>query len=269
MQNLFVEVDGSPVHPKKRAEVIEDYTAFLKKFEHKKTTDDCYTPPAVYNAVLDWVNEHYPLAGKRVLRPFYPGGDYKSVEYAEDCVVIDNPPFSIIAEITKFYIEGNIPFFIFAPHLTLFSSDLNCSFIVCDTQITYENGAVVNTSFRSNILGDWKVIGAPDLKQRIKAAQVKKKAQRPKYEYPENVLTVSKVAYFVSKGINIRIHKNDLAFCRTLDMQLRYKKAIFGGGFLLSLRAAAEMTKTKGDAKDGALVWELSEREWEIIRGLG
>ena len=59
MQNLFVEVDGSPVHPKKRAEVIEDYTAFLKKFEHKKTTDDCYTPPAVYNAVLDWVNEHY------------------------------------------------------------------------------------------------------------------------------------------------------------------------------------------------------------------
>ena len=28
--------------------------AFVDKFRHKLTTDDCYTPDAVYDAVADW-----------------------------------------------------------------------------------------------------------------------------------------------------------------------------------------------------------------------
>lgn len=31
----------------------EDYQAFLEKFEAKKTTDDCYTPDNIYDAVRD------------------------------------------------------------------------------------------------------------------------------------------------------------------------------------------------------------------------
>ena len=31
-----------------------DYEAFVGKFEPKKTTDDCYTPPEVYDAVLGY-----------------------------------------------------------------------------------------------------------------------------------------------------------------------------------------------------------------------
>ena len=39
----------------------EDYQAFLEKFEAKKTTDDCYTPDNIYDAVRDWVAEKYEI----------------------------------------------------------------------------------------------------------------------------------------------------------------------------------------------------------------
>ena len=39
----------------------QDYDEFVNKFKPKKTTDDCYTPELVYNAVRDWVIEEYCL----------------------------------------------------------------------------------------------------------------------------------------------------------------------------------------------------------------
>lgn len=35
------------------AEVSEEYKKFVDKFKPKKTTDDCYTPELVYDAVRD------------------------------------------------------------------------------------------------------------------------------------------------------------------------------------------------------------------------
>lgn len=89
----------------------KEYIEFLKKFEVKKTTDDCYTPPAVYDVVLNYVKEKCNIEGMRVLRPFYPNGDYQNETYDDNCVVIDNPPFSIISQIIRFYLERNINFF--------------------------------------------------------------------------------------------------------------------------------------------------------------
>ena len=34
--------------------LFEDYDGFVEKFKPKKTTDDCYTPPDVYDCVSDW-----------------------------------------------------------------------------------------------------------------------------------------------------------------------------------------------------------------------
>lgn len=52
-----------------------DYDGFVEKFKPKNTTDDCYTPPAVYEAVLDYVDRNVtPLDGREVVRPFWPGG---------------------------------------------------------------------------------------------------------------------------------------------------------------------------------------------------
>ena len=31
-----------------------EYDAFTEKFKPKKTTDDCYTPPLVNDAIRDW-----------------------------------------------------------------------------------------------------------------------------------------------------------------------------------------------------------------------
>jgi len=98
--------------------LFTDYGGFLEKFEAKKTTDDCYTPKEVYDLILEYVGKYYDLSDKKIIRPFYPGGDFESIDYPDDCVVIDNPPFSIIAKIAKFYIQNNVPFFLFAPHLT-------------------------------------------------------------------------------------------------------------------------------------------------------
>lgn len=94
---------------------------FLEKFKPKLTTDDCYTPENIYACVRDWAVDRYGLAGAEVVRPFFPGGDYEHYDYPEGCVVIDNPPFSILSNICRFYDKRGIRYFLFAPALTLFS----------------------------------------------------------------------------------------------------------------------------------------------------
>lgn len=91
---------------------FNDYEGFVDKFKPKKTTDDCYTPPAVYDAVLNYVRSTYGIAEDTpIVRPFYPGGDYEHYDYPEDCLVVDNPPFSIFSKIVDFYTKRGIRFF--------------------------------------------------------------------------------------------------------------------------------------------------------------
>ena len=99
-----------------------DYEGFVEKFKPKKTTDDCYTPPEVYEVVRDWACAEYGIDPARIVRPFYPGGDYEAYDYQDGCTVLDNPPFSIVSKIVRFYLDRGIPFFIFAPSLTVMSS---------------------------------------------------------------------------------------------------------------------------------------------------
>lgn len=123
-----------------------EYEVWLSKFETKKTTDSCFTPAAIYSAVADWAVNEYGLKGRRILRPFHPEGDYEKLEYQEGDVVIDNPPFSILTRIVRFYEIKGVDFFLFAPSLTLFSPNAKCS-IVTSSTIEYANGAKINTSF--------------------------------------------------------------------------------------------------------------------------
>ena len=95
MKDLFGQESDQQVGTIK----YDDYEAFVSKFQAKKTTDDCYTPPAVFDAILAYVRANCDLDGKRIVRPFVPNGDYKALHYEIDDVVIDNPPFSIISEI--------------------------------------------------------------------------------------------------------------------------------------------------------------------------
>jgi hypothetical protein len=202
-----------------KTNLFSNYDAFLDKFEDKKTTDDCYTPKEVMDIILDYVNKKYSLNGKKIIRPFYPNGDYESIDYTDEMVVIDNPPFSIITKICKYYIKNNVKFFLFCPHLTAFTSDIDCTHIIASADITYENGATIKTAFVSNIFGDIKIIGDADLHQKFKEIQLRNKINLPKYEYPNNIITVSKVSYCVEKGINLTFDKKDLKHYSGMDAQ--------------------------------------------------
>ena len=250
--------------------LFTEYEAFTEKFEIKKTTDDCYTPSDVFKVVLDYVAKNYNLENKTIVRPFYPNGDYQLLNYDNNTVVIDNPPFSIIAEICRFYLKRNIKFFIFAPHLTNFSSDIDVTHIVAAADIVYENGANVKTSFLSNLFGDIKIIGCPEIYEKIKAINNSKKLNLPQYLYPKNIVTVSKIAYFVEKGVPITINKNEVNFIRQLDSQKSHKKSLFGSGFIASDAAAERMAQAQAQAQAQANVieWELSKREKNIINNL-
>ena len=127
------------------------YDEFVEKFKPKLTTDDCYTPHVVYEAVADWAANEYEIDKSCFVRPFYPGGDYENFDYCGK-IVVDNPPFSILSNIVKFYVERDIKFFLFAPTLVsiIRLSDI-CTALCVGVDIEYENGAVVTTGFVTNL----------------------------------------------------------------------------------------------------------------------
>ena len=259
-----------------------EYEAFVDKFKPKKTTDDCYTPPLVYEVVRDWACEEYGIDPACIVRPFYPGGDYERFPYAPDSAVLDNPPFSILAKICDFYIDRGIPFFLFAPSLTAFSSRKNVmriNHIICDADITYHNGAVVRTAFVTSY-GGYVAQTAPELGARIAKAmqQIKTgtKKELQKYTYPDHVATAAMLQRYAHYGVDYRIEAKDCTPISKLDSQAEQGKGIFGGGLLLSERAAAERAAAERAAAERAAaeraaahVWELSEREKRIIESLG
>lgn len=250
-------------------ESSEEYDAFVEKFKPKLTTDDCYTPQNVYETIRDWAVEHYGLQGAPIVRPFYPGGDYEHETYPDGCVVIDNPPFSILSQICRFYMERGIRFFLFAPALTLFSIAAGtCNYLPIGANVTYENGATVNTAFVTN-LGAWKIETDLKLYSAIKAADDTNRhesaAELPGYIYPDCVLTPATIIK-TSRRKSFKILPEDAVFIRALDAQRERKAAIYGGGFLLSEKAAAEKAAAE---KAAAHVWELSDREKAIVAALG
>jgi hypothetical protein len=281
-----------PPQPKTKT-LFNDYEGFVDKFEIKKTTDDCYTPPDIYKLILKYVASIYDLEDKKIIRPFCPNGDYINVDYGDDSVVVDNPPFSILSKIIEFYNSKNIKFFLFAPHLTLFTSLQRCSCVVAACDIVYDNGAKVKTSFVTNMFDEIKVVTSSALYFSVKDLQGEraKATAKPVYTYPENVWTVSSLSFFVQRGFDLEINERDFEFTRGLDSQKPFKKAIFGSGILLSEAKAREAKAREAKAREAkareakareakareakarealnGLVWELSEREKKIIESLG
>ena len=259
-----------------QAQAIKDmhdaqYGAFLEKFEDKKTTDDCYTPENIYEAVADFVAEHYGLRKADFVRPFWPGGDYQAFDYFPGAVVVDNPPFSILSQIVAFYAERGIGFFLFAPTLTLFSSSSSSSSSSCQicvgVGVTYENGATVNTSFLTN-LEDAQVKTYPELYRIV--YEVNERNQKigkktlPKYEYPDEIITAAMVARWCKYGVAYELRREDCECIGALDAQRKVGKSIFGKGYILSERAAAERaaaTRLNLSARERAIIERLNEQD--------
>ena len=248
------------------ADDSEEYKQFVDKFKPKKTTDDCYTPPEIYDVVLDYVVKRYGIDRDKVVRPFWPGGDYEREEYPEGCCVVDNPPFSLLARIIDFYMSNGVGFFLFAPTLTCLSSRkhlMDINHIVCHTNITYENGAKVNTSFVTNLDTDGTGLeSCPELSDAINAMDNELQKATVKtvgnYVFPDEVVTAAKVNWFSAHHTPYKLNRRDCVPISTLDAM--GKKGIFGGGLLLSNSAAAE--------RAAATKWQLSERERKLVEML-
>ena len=260
-----------------------DYDGFVEKFKPKLTTDDCMTPPRIYEAVRDWACVEYGIDPSSIVRPFWPGGDYVRFDYPEGCVVLDNPPFSQLAAICGFYVREGIPFLLFAPSLTCLSSRsvaMRVNHIVTDCGIVYENGAEVKTSFVTSFGYPEVFRTCPELTRRVNEVsdelRMEHHRQLPKYSYPDHVLTAAMGQRYARYGIDLRVRADECAHVSRLDSQRESGKAIFGGGLLLTdakaaERAAAERAAAERAAAERAAAhrWPLSERELALVASLG
>lgn len=253
-----------------------DYDGFIARHTPKRTTDDCYTPPHIYQAVTDWVSTNLlPLDGRKILRPFYPGGDYTAQDYTDPTtVVIDNPPFSILAQILRFYSARRVPFFLFAPALTLFSATEipGITYIITGTSIVYENGAKISTSFISNLYTDGTRLHlCHSLHAALTRAQLAanpSKAAR-KISYPPALITAAVALKYIRRGLDLRVHTDHCHRVTRLDNSSR---PIFGSGYLVSTQTAqtaqtVQTVQTIQTAEPPETI-QLSDREKSIIATL-
>ena len=265
-----------------RQQTFEDYDGFVEKFKPKKTTDDCYTPENVYETVRRWAVNRYALEGAEIVRPFWPGGDYEAADYPDGCAVVDNPPFSILAKIVRFYNAHGVRFFLFAPTLTSLQTcrDGRTAFVATHITLTFANGAKVNVSFVTNMEPpDVLATVADDLRDALEAVNKEnekagKKRVTP-LSLPNELITAARMGYLAAHHTPYTVRRADAVFVGRLD---NYRCCIFGGGFLLSERAAAERAAAERAAAERAAAEraaaeraaahriELSEREREIVR---
>ena len=243
------------IQDKEQLELFE-YEAFVDKFKPKKTTDDCYTPENIYNAVRDWVCNRYGIDPAAVIRPFWPGADFTRTEYPDGCAVIDNPPFSITSKIVIWYQQRGIRFFLFTNGLTAMHHIPKGITAICvGVSLIFENGANINCSFLTNMEPEIAAMSCPELYQildRINEQNRKiGKKQVRKITLPDEVITAAKLNWYSIHNTPFTIRRADSLL---IDNIGTYK--IFGDGLLLSERAAAERIP-------------LTDREKQLQRMIG
>ena len=95
---------------------------------------------------------------------------------------------------------------------------------------------------------------------RLEAAK-ENKVELPKYSYPDQVVSAAMVNRYSKYGVDFSVPVAESYPGSALDAQKEAGKTIFGKGYLLSERAAAE--------RAAATKWSLSEREWGVVKCLG
>lgn len=252
--------------------VFHDYESYIAKFRDlPKTTDDTYTPPDVYEAVLQYLREEGKLTDAHtILRPFYPGGDYERAEYPENGIVIDNPPFSVFSKICKFYTARHIPFFLFGPGMTIATVSTYATAVIINTGLIFENGPNVRVNFASSLFPDVALMTAPRLNDLIRACpSQKQKKELPIYETPDELLSVSDLQTICNGGIVFAVRRSECVRVRTLDLHPK-RGGLFGDHLLIAKAIAKAKAKAIAKAKAKRTIHiPLSEREQRIVERLG
>ena len=251
------------MQPKKGVSITsETYEEYVDKFKTKCTKDDTFTPQNVYDTVRDWAVKEYGLEGREVVRPFWPDADFTKAEYPKGCVVIDNPPFSIQTKICKWYLEQGIDFFLFANHVTLFSTLRlpKVHAVIVGNSITFENGAKLPISYLTNMGAD-RVSISGELYELIKKATEVKENTHNSIKYPPNVISASRLSTLAKAGINHRI--KNMTYWPTINQY-----HIFGGGGLISDNEVARLETARLRTVGRRVTFELSDKERAEIQKL-
>ena len=244
------------------------------------STDECYTPPAVYDTVLNYAVERYGLQDKHIVRPFIPGGDYQKYVYDKNDVVIDNPPFSMTIKIAKWYIENNIPFFLFINGLygVSLSRGLHgkATVIVTNANVSfYHNGSEkrIKLGFVTNLEPKNIVIrGDATLTNRLNGLVNKKSFKR--FHYPENFLKNNDILSALQRNVELKLTTDNCLFEDNLDYHKAQMHAkpqrvhVFGGGYLVSDQLYNEFKESLKHDLPGTYWVTLSTREQKLIEQL-
>ena len=239
------------------------------------TPDECYTPPAVYDTVLDYAVERYQLQGKHIVRPFVPGGDYQKYVYDKNDVVVDNPPFSMTTKIVNWYIDHNIPFFLFINGLygvslsrglrgkaTVIVTNANASFYHEPNNKAIKLGFVTNLEPKNIVLR-----GDATLTNRL-IGLVKKKRLN-KLKYPKNILRNSDVLKAIHHGVELKLTTNNCLFANNLDYNKEHKLTdVHGGCYLVDDKLYEEFKESLKQALPNTYCVTLSTREKKLIEQL-
>ena len=224
-----------------KKEIHEDYDGFVAKFRRKKTTDDCMTPPDVYDVALRWIRAHCreELRGFTPVRPFWPDTEYTQFDYQPGCAVVDNPPFSCFASIVRWYMERGIPFFLFYQSKTAIGAlRPGVAVVMINATITYANGARVSTSFITNMLQpDIVLMTDPQLRMELMEANRPKKT-KPKTELPDDVLSFGSLNR-ICKRYRLTVLHSEAEKIRSSGVN------IYGGGMRVTPDVAARVAELR------------------------
>ena len=246
-----------------------DYEGFVEKFKPRLTTDDCSTPPEIYETVREWAVAEYHLQGREVVRPFWPGKDYQAAKYPAWCVVIDNPPFSILSQIVRWYNGHGIDYFLFAHHKTNLGIK-ETNHLLTDALITYENGANIPAAFVTN-LGRAKIRAAGTLSVRLdeKMGEIRKAKRKmlSKRKWPRELCTFSRLGTVARYGVEFEALPEEVSQTSKLDSG----RAIYGSGYWLGAAAAERLAAAeRAAAAERQMTREtMSDRERALCAGLG
>ena len=250
------------------------YKYCVKNGRNINSTDECYTPPAVYDTVLDYAVDRYNLQGKHVVRPFIPGGDYQRYVYDKNDVVIDNPPFSITTKIAKWYIDRNIPFFLFVNGLygvslsrglhgkaTVIVTNANVSFPYKDTEKRIKLGFVTNLEPKNIIIR-----GDATLTNRLNGLVTKKSFKR--FHYPDNFLKNNDILTALQRNVELQLTTDNCLFEDNLDYHKSQRVRVFGGGYLVDDKLYEEFKESLKHDLPNTYCVTLSTLEKKLIEQL-
>ena len=147
--------------------------------------------------------------------------------------------------------EKGIKYFLFAPALMCIRPNIDDTIICANSDVIYSNGAIVKTSFVTNAANrEFCLITAPELRKLLEAIFRKDRKIYGKENTKKLKTYISPKNTFSSRDISL-ISRTEFMIRRTESRAVSKLGSIrtYGGAYLLSDRAAAELEKARDAAE--------------------